>query len=250
MSVEAAVPLETQDSWQRDLARSARRVSVAVCAGAVSGGLVGGLGGRIAMLILRLTSSAELHGVKTDDGFTIGRISGDTFFLVGLTMLAGVVTGIIYLLIRSWLPAARRPLYNAGLWALVGGSAVIRPHDGIDFVKLDPLVLACVLFIVLPALHGALVSSLTERWLPAAERPGRSWLSWVLLLLGALPLALFGPFGLAFVLAAGLGWLLNRYVPVARLWTSNVVTWIGRAALTAVGGVALVTLVGDVAEVL
>ena len=38
----------------------------------MAGLLVGGVGGRVAMLLLRLTSDPRLRGLETDDGFTIG----------------------------------------------------------------------------------------------------------------------------------------------------------------------------------
>ena len=37
------------------------------------------------MLMLRLTSDPTLRGLETDDGFVIGRFSGDTVFLLILT---------------------------------------------------------------------------------------------------------------------------------------------------------------------
>jgi hypothetical protein len=40
------------------------------------------VGGRLAMLLLRLTSDPVLRGVSTDDGFTIGRFSAQTIFLL------------------------------------------------------------------------------------------------------------------------------------------------------------------------
>src|SRR5258708_6692212 len=41
--------------------------------GLVAGAIIGGLGGRLAMLVLRLTSNGSVRGVKTSDGFVIGR---------------------------------------------------------------------------------------------------------------------------------------------------------------------------------
>ncbi len=49
-------------------------------AAAVAGLLVAGIGGRLAMFILRVTSGSEVIGLESDDGFVIGRFTTDTFF--------------------------------------------------------------------------------------------------------------------------------------------------------------------------
>ena len=67
-------------------------VVVAGVAGAISGFVWGGIGGRIAMRVLFLTSDDRVRGITSDDGFEIGRISGDTIFLiVAMTILGGVL---------------------------------------------------------------------------------------------------------------------------------------------------------------
>ena len=61
------------------------------------------------MLLLRLTSDPVLRGMKTDDGFTIGVVSTDTLFLLGVTAGLGIVGGL-YLPDCPWLdpePLAR-----------------------------------------------------------------------------------------------------------------------------------------------
>ena len=51
----------------------AERLRVLAVAGIPLGVLVGGIVGRVAMLVLRLTSPDSVRGVESDDGFTIGR---------------------------------------------------------------------------------------------------------------------------------------------------------------------------------
>jgi hypothetical protein len=58
------------------------------------------------------------------------------------------------------------------------GALFIRPGDT-DFTLLDPLLLAVVMFILLPGLHGIVVATLIERFLPRSET-GPLWISWVL----------------------------------------------------------------------
>ena len=58
--------------WKADAGFLGRWILLGAGAGAISGALIGGVGGRIAMLVLRLTSSDLLRGAITDDGFEIG----------------------------------------------------------------------------------------------------------------------------------------------------------------------------------
>ena len=52
----------------------ARRIGIGVLAGAVSGFVVGGLGGRLFMFVLAQLNPEET-GVQTDDGFPIGQFT-------------------------------------------------------------------------------------------------------------------------------------------------------------------------------
>lgn len=59
------------------------------------------------MLLLRVTSDPALHGVSTDDGFTIGRVSSATLFLLGVIAALGMAGGLFYLAVRRWIPPSR-----------------------------------------------------------------------------------------------------------------------------------------------
>ena len=242
MSVEAA-------SWTAELSATTRPVAAAASAGLFAGAGIGGIGGRLAMFVLRLTSDPALRGLKTDDEFTIGIFSRDTLFLLFATAFLGVVGGLVYLVVRSWLPERARPLLFGGLTGIVGGALVIRP-DGLDFTLLDPLSLAVAMFIALPAAYGVMVSLLTERFLAPASGFGQ-WAIWMGGIPALLPLVALGPFGLALLALIALAVLLGRAVPqVGSLWTSPPVAWIGRAALVAIAIVWSTKLVRDVVEVL
>lgn len=232
----------------------AGRLSSAALIGFLTGVVVGGLGGRLVMLVLRLTSDPFLRGLETDDGFTIGVVSRETMFLVILTAFLGVVGALVYLAIRPWLPPRVRP-WTAGVVAgAVGGAVAIRP-DGIDFTLLEPLWLAVAMFIALPAAYGVVLAVLVER---SFRRPvGERWRSLIglplLLPLLPLPIALGlrGPVQTGVLLAAiPVLWLLSRGRGLASAWTTPVVTWIGRTALAAVTALAVVVLVRDVVAVL
>ena len=232
-----------------DLIAGLRRVAAALAAGALAGWLIGGVGGRIAMLVLRLTSDPMLHGMQSDDGFTIGIVSSSTLFLLVATTVLGAIGGLVYLGVRSWLPERLRPWIFGMLAGLVGGSRVIRP-GGVDFTLLDPLALALAMFVALPAAYGAATSLLAERFLreDSAFRGSRASFA---LLVFLLPIALSGPTGvlvlLAIAAAVAVVWMRPS---LAGIWTSGPVTWLGRAALLVVGIQASVELARDVTTVL
>ena len=215
--------------------------------GLLCGGLVGGVGGRLAMFLLRLTSDESLHGLETDDGFKIGSFTGDTVFLVLVTMFLGVLGGLIYVGIRQWLPEHLRPLSFGLLTGTIGGALIIRP-DGIDFTLLEPLSLAVVMFVALPTVYGVAVSVIVEKLDRSRALEHSRW-RWVAILT-LIPLAPTGPLGLAFLLLLAIGIAANRSGRVARFWRSAPVTWIARAGLAMSVAVSGWVLVRDISEVL
>jgi len=236
-------------TWKHDLKAKARRLSAVAAAGFLTGAAIGGIGGRLAMLVLRLTSDSALRGLETDDGFTIGILSGATLFLVVLTAIAGTVGGLAYLAVRAWVPERARPWLFGALTGVVGGALVIRP-DGIDFTLLEPLWLAVVMFVALPASYGVAVSLLAERFLASDSAFTGPW-AWIAGPIALLPLGIFGPAGLAVIALMVAAFFLNRSAPqIGSLWTSAPVAWIGRAGLAAVAVVAAASLLRDVTEIL
>jgi hypothetical protein len=139
------------------------RILVGTSAGVVAGIVVGGVGGRLAMLLLRLTSPDSVIGVISDDGFEIGVLSHRTLTLVRDTAALGGTFGALYAALRLAIPAPLRvPLWTC-FWGLVGGALVVK-DDGVDFTLLEPALLAILLFVALPATGAAATALLVERW--------------------------------------------------------------------------------------
>ncbi|HEX6569465.1 MAG TPA: hypothetical protein VF015_09875 [Acidimicrobiales bacterium] len=222
------------------------RAATGSAVGFVAGAVIGGVGGRLAMLLLRLTSDSSLAGVRTDDDFEIGSITGDTLFLVGVAAFGGAVLGFAYVATRRWLPAAHRPVVAAVVLGAIGGAAVIEP-GGVDFTLLEPLWFAVALFIALPAAFGAALAWGVERAIPRvrARRPHI-----LVLILALAPVLLTGPAAALTVLGA-LGWAALRQWPgVGRLWWSPEVTVAGRALGVAGTGYAAAVLAQDASAIL
>ena len=222
------------------------RLAVGSGVGCVAGALIGGVGGRLAMLLLRVTSDSSLTGLRTDDDFRIGSFTSDTVFLVLLTAIAGAMLGAAYVAVRRWLPRDHRPAVAAVMVGAIGGAVIIDPV-GVDFTLLDPLWLAVALFVALPAAFGAALARGVERLIVWASdrRPPT-----LVLLVALLPLAPIVP-AVAVLVVGALGWAALRQWPAAgRLWWSAPVTVAGRVVGVGVTALATVVLIQDAAEIL
>ena len=243
MVVVAAGPGETTRTLRDDLADVARTFATISLVGAVSGALVIGVLGRLAMRLLAFLNP-DAGGVTSDDGFEIGQVT-----LVGSLQLvaAGVQFGLIgalgYALFRGLMvgpPWFRLASISLGP-GIVVGAALIDP-EGVDFVVLEPLWLAVALFIALPTVYVALVSVVSERLLRGRPLPTP---------LAVVGLALWGllfPL-LPLVLVAGGGAVGVRRLRQrgrAGVLDSPVVPWVLRGLLVVVLVLAVLNLVSDV----
>jgi hypothetical protein len=230
-----------------DVAGPATTLGAGVTGGFLAGVLIGGVGGRIAMLVLRLTSAPSLHGVATDDGFTIGRVSAQTVFLLGVTAGLGIAGGVLYLVVRRWIPVAWRIPLTTVFFALVGGAGVVGPSE-VDFSLLSPLPLAIALFVAIPAAYGAAMPWLTERFLREGSILRRERWGAVV---GLLPLVLMNIVGiLILAVAFGVWWVGRNARPLMNVWRSRATMWIGRVVLVGIAVLSGAGLVRDGVNIL
>jgi hypothetical protein len=238
----------TANRYFRDLSEAVRLL---VVAGIPVGVVVAGVGGRLAMLLLRLTSPDSVNGVRSDDGFIIGQVTlAGTYSLLLLGASVGIIGAAAYQWVRPWLLGPwwlRRATTAVGSGVVVG--SLLLHADGIDFRVLTPTWLAIGLFVALPAVFGLAIG-------PAVDRIGRpgSWTrrgrtQWLF------PIALVAMFPpTMFVLAIATGilalWLLIRPAgDVARLRSSMVGGVMVRALWFAIATAGAVAVVGDVAAI-
>jgi hypothetical protein len=219
--MESAAAAPASPTLRDDVREVAWWLLVGAASGAVAGVAVGGVGGRLAMLLLRLTSPDFVLGMPSDDGFEIGVISRDTFQLLLATALLGGVNGVLYAVLRGSIPRRLRlPLWV--LFAAAFGGATIVHEDGVDFTLLEPALLAVALFVALPAVAAALVVLLVESWAPARPWSDRRLTS------GLAVAAAVGTFALGFAALAGLGALAAR-----RAGLQGLLGRVGRVAVPA-----------------
>jgi hypothetical protein len=222
-----------------------RLCSATVIIGAATGALIGGVGGRLAMRILFLTSDESVKGLKSDDGFEIGRFTlSDTINLIVLTAVLGVIAALLYLVAQPFLaPLGRATVPAMAAFYGVLGGAIMVHRDGIDFKVLEPAGLAIALFVAICAGFGAVVAWLVD----AAAREG-SWtgrLSWWLLAPPFL-LILFPPFAVLALAAAG----FNRVATTAdnATWRWRVVQFGALVVMTSLFAFGAVDLARDTAS--
>jgi hypothetical protein len=238
---------EAAQGWRGALARLGNDAALGFTSGMLVGVVVGGIGGRVVMFILRLTSSDGVRGLDTDDGFEIGSLTAGTIFLLVATTLLGGLGGLAYMGLRRFAPAPWRWVAAALLAGAIGG-AVVLDDKGIDFNLLSPLWFAVAAFIALPLAFGALTSLLVEHRLDRRTRTARP------LMLSILPL-------LALLLAGGVGAIVLVLVVVSALVLqasprlraaagSSSALWTGRGLIAALFAYASAELVSDVATIL
>jgi hypothetical protein len=201
-------------------------------AGAVAGLIAGGVGSRLAMRILALTSP-RAEGSITEAQEVVGRITlAGTLFLLVTGAALGMAGGLAYVAVRRWLPVRGTGLVLGLLMLAVSGRLLVNP-DNIDFVILDPTWLGITMFASLPILFGVLIVPLQAKLEPIFTK-ARSGFATALLLVAALaPLAIGGPIALILVVLIAGGFLLARSASVRDFWSTTIVDIYGRAILGA-----------------
>jgi hypothetical protein len=220
---------------------------VLVVAGVPTGVLVGGVGSRLAMLLLRVTSPDSVIGVESDDGFVIGQVTlSGTYNLLNLGVIVGVVGAAAYVLVSPWLIGPlwfRRFTVSVVAGAFVG-SMVIHA-DGTDLTVLEPLWLAVALFVGLPALFGWVIGPVVDAVDSADSWTRRGRLRWTLpLVVLAFPL---GAIASVVVLLSVAALLPVRRMSLPAL-TSPVGGTVVRAGFLIIAVLAFVALGSDLTE--
>ena len=257
MGLDAGAPVVTGDSepTRRSLRPIVRNVLdelvLLALAGISTGVIVAGVGSRLAMLTLRLTSHPRVIGVQSDDDFTIGRFTFfGTYNLLVLGAAFGVIGAALYQWVRPWLIGPRWFRYSTvGIaCGAVVGSMLIHA-DGIDFRALTPTWLAIALFIALPFLFGVGIAWTVDRLDRDGSfaRQGRA--RWI----AASILTVLFPITLV-LLAIALG-VLCVWVPARDAWHADgtpvprALTWLVRGVWLAIAAFGLVALVNDIRDI-
>lgn len=213
-------------------------------AASICGVLIGGVGGRLAMLLLARLNP-EVSGQLSDDNFVMGRFGVvETLNLMVAGLFLGVVGGLVYFVVRRLMIGPRWfQISSLGVGAGVVVAALIVHRDGVDFVQLHPVWLAILLFVLIPGLYAVCLTWLAERWLAEGSWYGR------LPVIGQLIPLLFLLFVLPAVPVLIFFWLVGQALRMTSVGAGALDSpgpgWVGRFGLAVVFAVGLQDLVAD-----
>lgn len=238
------------------VASAARRyiwyLAVAVLSGVGAGLFVAGAGGRLVMRLLAATAGDAAQGRETEADEIVGQIStgGTVGFIVFAALVFGLATGVLYMLIRRWLPGGRLGGLVYGGLLLVVLATRYEPlrADNPDFDIVGPGWVAATAFGTLVVMHGMLVAALAGRYssaLPVVSNR-RSVLGYAPLLV----LAPVFPVYAVFAIVGGLVVALRRRLErVAEFLRSRKALVGGRVILAGTSLVALPGCISAVADI-
>ena len=159
--------------------RSVWYSALALTGGVMAGITVIGAGGRLAMRLLAVTAVADAQGRITEAQEIVGRITvdGTIGFVLFNGIFGGVITAVLYLVVRRFLPPGRLGGAAFGLGLLVIAGTTIDPlrRENPDFDLVGPGWLAVVVFSAMAIVFGVTLAAVLARlseWLPllSAER--------------------------------------------------------------------------------
>jgi hypothetical protein len=152
------------------LARAVRLPFVAGLAGAVAGLLGLGLGLRVAMRLIALLNQDDF--VFTENGNVVGEITlSGTLGVVIAGGIGGVFLGLLYGIVRSWLPSRgwRRGTFYGALLSAAFGTFLVD-SESLDFALLDHDAISIALLLACPVLFGTMLGALVDRLEPHEPR--------------------------------------------------------------------------------
>ena len=162
-------PAEPREPGLRSLARY---LALTAAAGAAAGVLAAGAGGRLIMRLLALTSP-EAEGSLTEAEQIVGQITveGTLGFLAFAGLSAGLITAMLYVLLRPILPPGRKGGAVLGAVALLLVGTRIEPlrPDNFDFNIVGPTWLSVLSFTALAVFQGMVTVALAAR-IPGPRR--------------------------------------------------------------------------------
>jgi len=206
-----------------------RHLAIASLAGVVSGFLVAGILGRLAMRVAGFLSRPELVGVSTSNGNRVGEITlgGTLAIAIFVGIGFGAVGAVTYAAAEPWLRGRRwRGLIFGGAILLALGFLVIEPAN-FDFERFGPAALNIAMFAALYIAFGAAIAWLFDALRALVARRGAAATAveiaaW-LVMLGVVAL-----FVLALFSGGGADTILTTIVPIAiGVLVPPVVLWRG-----------------------
>jgi hypothetical protein len=227
-------------------------VAVTVASGIGAGLMAAGSGGRLAMRLLAATAGDAAQGHVTEADEVVGRITtgGSIGLVLFVGLFFGLASGLLYMVIRRWLPAGRLGGLAFGALLLVVFAPAIDPlrKENPDFDLVGPGWLAALTFVALVLAHGMLVAAVAARYgrsLPLLRADGRVLARYSVLLL------LF-PLVAPVVVVAAVGASvvgLRRFIDLNKVWRHRRAVQVGRVVLVVGTAAATPSFIGAMVDI-
>ena len=215
-----------------------QRLMLLVGAVFLAGMPVAGAGGRLVMRLLAVTAGDGAQGAITEADQRVGVITtAGTISLITFSgALAGTVAGLVYLLLRRWLPPGRPGGLVVGMLLLIVFAPRFEPlrRDNFDFDLVGPGWLSLVTFSALAIVTGMATAAVINRLsslVPLWERGWRSSLTYLPLLV-LVPIGAIVGVGLLLVVPVAV--LTAKTAPVVAAFRSERSILVGRIAIALV----------------
>ncbi|MEY2426751.1 MAG: hypothetical protein QOI61_2323 [Actinomycetota bacterium] len=238
-----ALPVPEPEGEERptpasNMRRTLRALAVSLYSGVIAGVLVGGFGGRLLMRFMAATSSDSVQGVLTEAEENVGEVTfgGTAFLIVFAGVFVGLIGGLLYKLVRRWLPA---PAWRGGavlgvmVLGLVGVASGVLNSSNKDFTVLSPSWLAVTMVVAGAVLFGMCLASLHERLELGMPEISRRWTP----VMAFVPLFVLGATPVTGVLILTLLLLGSVGAPTVRRLFSDDATLRAGRVLASAGGV-------------
>jgi hypothetical protein len=235
--------------------RYLRGVAVVLVGGFWAGALVTGPAVRLIMRLLAATAGDDAQGRVTEADEIVGQI--DLGGTIGLYIFGGILPGllsaVIYVVCRRWLPSGRLGGVVFGLLHLVVAATRIDPlrPGNRDFDLVGPGWLAVATFSAAAIAHGMAVVAIANRYstvLPPAGADRRRWVPPLvlpaLLLVPGIFLVAYLVFGLAVTV------VVSQIGPAVRALRSRAVVVGGRIAVGVLAAALLPSAVIDLSHII
>ena len=237
--------------------RYLRGVAIGLVGGFWAGVLVTGPAIRLIMRLLAVTAGDQAQGRITEAEEVVGDIDlGGTISLIVFGgILTGLLSGVIYVIIRRWLPHGRLGGAVFGALHLVVAATVIDPlrPDNPDFDLVGPGWLSVATFGLACIAHGMAVIAFANRYSrvvpPVARSPYARGLSVIPLVLPALLVLVFVPALGAILAGLAATIVVTRFAPAILIARSRALLVAGRVAIGVVTIVLLPGVITDLRDV-
>lgn len=254
--LDVVAPWADDDTWPLSVREAFRRyiwyATIGLVASIVSGVIMLGAGGRLAMRLLAITAGDAAQGRVTEADQVVGEITleGTIGFMTFFGLVAGFFFGMAYMLVRHWLPKGRwGGLVYGSLLLIVFATRAdpLRPGNE-DFDIVGPGWLSVLIFVALGFAYGMLVAAIAgrfSRWLPEISKDRKVLAHYApLLLLGLLWLFLV-PLAIGAVVAL----VVTRAEQLDEVMAGRPLLTVGRAIGIAAAAVAAPGFVAGVVDI-